>query len=345
MARPIKEGFDYFPLDVDFFQDIKIRKLIKYQGEKAVSVLICLLCNIYKQGYYIRWDKDLAFVISEQSGCKEVFVSEILKNCLNIGIFSKQMFDEKQVFTSIEIQNQYKIICENAKRKVIKTEFFIVNTELTLVNSEETPVNTELTLVNTELSTQSKVKERKVKENIKINNKKIINSQVTIPPTVNLQHDSEQVHTLLPTKEKEKYPPAPQPPQKKKVTTTLDFSFLLSYSSIWTQIMQEWVTYKEATKSPVKLQISLQKSFTNLLKISDNDPEVAQAIVDQSIASSYQGLFPLKQNANNQYPTGNTQYPASNNANNANKRADSDAIERKKLFEFYENTNGDILTF
>ena len=57
--------------------------------------------------------------------------------------------------------------------------------------------------------------------------------------------------------------------------------------------MQEWVNYKDATKSPVKLQISLQKSFTNLLKISDNDPEVAQAIVDQSIASSYQGLFPF----------------------------------------------------
>ena len=331
MARPIKEGFDYFPLDVDFFQDIKIRKLIKYQGEKAVSVLICLLCNIYKQGYYIRWDKDLAFVISEQSGCKEVFVSEILKNCLNIGIFSKQMFDEKQVFTSIEIQNQYKIICENAKRKVIKTEFFIVNTELTLVNSE--------------LSTQSKVKERKEKENIKINNKKIIKSEVTIQATENLQPDSDKGYTPLPTQEKEKYPPVAPPPKKKKVTSTLDFSFLLSYSSIWTQIMQEWVTYKEATKSPVKLQISLQKSFTNLLKISDNDPEVAQAIVDQSIASSYQGLFPLKQNANNQYPTGNTQYPASNNANNANKRADSDALERKKFFEQYEAANGNIPEF
>ena len=31
MGRNVKKGLDYFHFDVDFFQDIKIRKLIKYQ--------------------------------------------------------------------------------------------------------------------------------------------------------------------------------------------------------------------------------------------------------------------------------------------------------------------------
>ena len=56
MARTFKKGLDYFPLDIDIFNDLKIRKLIKYQGGKAITVYALLLCNIYKSGYYMKWD-------------------------------------------------------------------------------------------------------------------------------------------------------------------------------------------------------------------------------------------------------------------------------------------------
>ena len=35
MGRKAKMRLDYFPMDVDIFQDLKIRKLIKRQGGKA----------------------------------------------------------------------------------------------------------------------------------------------------------------------------------------------------------------------------------------------------------------------------------------------------------------------
>ena len=38
MGRAIKQGLEYFPFDIDFFQDIKIRKLIRYQGGKAITM-------------------------------------------------------------------------------------------------------------------------------------------------------------------------------------------------------------------------------------------------------------------------------------------------------------------
>ena len=44
MARTFKKGLDYFPLDIDIFNDLKIRKLIKYQGGKAITVY-ALLCS------------------------------------------------------------------------------------------------------------------------------------------------------------------------------------------------------------------------------------------------------------------------------------------------------------
>ena len=83
MARPSKIGLDYFPFEVDLFHDIKIRKLIRYQGGKAFTVYALLLCFIYKSGYYARWDTELPFIISEQTGFEEAYISEVIKYCQN----------------------------------------------------------------------------------------------------------------------------------------------------------------------------------------------------------------------------------------------------------------------
>ena len=40
MGRNRKTGLDYFPFDVDTFQDIKIRKLIKYRVAKPLRYML-----------------------------------------------------------------------------------------------------------------------------------------------------------------------------------------------------------------------------------------------------------------------------------------------------------------
>ena len=40
MGRNRKMGLDYFPFDIDTFQDIRIRKLIKYLALKLQSSLL-----------------------------------------------------------------------------------------------------------------------------------------------------------------------------------------------------------------------------------------------------------------------------------------------------------------
>lgn len=107
MGRNRKTGLDYFPFDIDTFQDIKIRKLIKYQSGKAVTVYALLLCLIYKSGYYMRWDEELPFIISEQTGFEEAYISEVIKSCLTLGLFSKELFDTEQVLTSKGIQRRW----------------------------------------------------------------------------------------------------------------------------------------------------------------------------------------------------------------------------------------------
>ena len=80
MSRQKKSGLDYFPFEVDFFQDIKIRKLIRRNGGKAIAVYALLLCYIYKSGYFMTWDKELPFIISEQTGYGEVYIQEVLES-------------------------------------------------------------------------------------------------------------------------------------------------------------------------------------------------------------------------------------------------------------------------
>lgn len=107
MARIAKSGLEYFPFDIDFFQDIRIRKLIKRQGGKAVTVYALLLCLIYKNGYYMQWDDELPFIGSEMSGFDEAFISEVITACLALGLFDKQLFSKEHVLTSKAIQVRY----------------------------------------------------------------------------------------------------------------------------------------------------------------------------------------------------------------------------------------------
>lgn len=96
MGRNAKRGLDYFPMDIDMFTDLKIRKLIKRQGGKAITVYAYLLCSIYKEGYYMQWDDELPFICSEFTGFDEAYISEVIKSCLALGLFHKPTFDPRK---------------------------------------------------------------------------------------------------------------------------------------------------------------------------------------------------------------------------------------------------------
>ena len=157
MGRNKKEGLSYFPFDVDFFQDLKIRKLIRYQGSNAIAIYAFILCNIYKDGYYIRWDSDIPFIISEQTGYEESYIVEVINCCLDIGLFSKNLFDSERVITSFGIQDRYRKINDLCRRKSDISEYMLISSEEKRISSEETPITSAK-------STQRKEKEIEVKE-------------------------------------------------------------------------------------------------------------------------------------------------------------------------------------
>lgn len=160
MGRNKKNGLDYFPFDIDLFQDIRIRKLIKYQSGKAVTVYALLLCIIYKDGYYMKWDKEFPFIISEQTGFEEAYILEVINSCLKLGLFSNELYTSDGILTSRGIQERYKKICDLCRRNGEISEF-------SLISSEEKPISSEEKPVNSAKSTQSKEKKSKEKEILK----------------------------------------------------------------------------------------------------------------------------------------------------------------------------------
>ena len=77
MARPLKKGLGYFPLDTDLYSDRKIQRLLRKYGCKGICIYLAILCEIYREkGYYISYDSDFCFDISVILGLDEATVSE-----------------------------------------------------------------------------------------------------------------------------------------------------------------------------------------------------------------------------------------------------------------------------
>ncbi|MFS1028276.1 Lin1244/Lin1753 domain-containing protein [Enterococcus casseliflavus] len=161
MARPTKKGLDYFPLDVDFLSDLKVRRIIKACGKEAVHILVALLANIYRdEGYYVLWDDDLAFLVADEVGTKEGTVEELVRKAVQVKFFDKDIFDKYSVLTSKGIQNRY--ILATKERKKVELEFkYLMTNE---VNRSNISINGRNNSVNQGNNQQSKVKESKVKE-------------------------------------------------------------------------------------------------------------------------------------------------------------------------------------
>ena len=159
MARPAKEGLDYFPLDVGIFEDEKIEAIAGEFGIKGELAVIKLLCAIYKKGYFILWD-DLsqATLLKRLPGVSKEMLNQIVNRLVLWGFFDKELFDSVKVLTSENIQATF--FEATKRRKTPKPTKYIVN-----VNN-----NSQSETVNADINTQSKVKESKVNKS-KVNKK------------------------------------------------------------------------------------------------------------------------------------------------------------------------------
>ena len=177
MARPRKDGIDYFSLDTDFFSDKKVRILKARYGTDGVAMYIYLLCEIYKNGYFLKIDEDYDYLMSEELNMSVDKVMQIRTFLLERSMFDKQLFQSDAVLTSTGIQKRYQeavrgrasktpievsefwLLKKNETQSFIKVKSFLNNSE----NNESFSENNS-NFSEEKYTKESKVKETKVKE-------------------------------------------------------------------------------------------------------------------------------------------------------------------------------------
>lgn len=172
MARPIKKGLDYFPLDV--FLTGSVEDVECVYGAIGVYVIISLWKRIYAQSYYYKYDGRAPFKCSKEFGNQlelcfpkknklnyEIF-DEIVRTAVELGVFDKDMFERYSILTSKTIQENYLAAKRKDAAELIDERYLLINVPQNRVFVAKTPISVAKTPINTETIPQSKVKESRV---------------------------------------------------------------------------------------------------------------------------------------------------------------------------------------
>lgn len=136
MARPRKAGIEYFPFDTDFFSDKKIRILKSRFGADGITIYIYLLCEIYRNGYYIRIDEDYEYIIADDLGMRNEKVKQVMKFLLERSLLDSTLFQSDTIITSLGIQRRFQ---EAVKGRASKSEIEVEERYWLLPEKETQP--------------------------------------------------------------------------------------------------------------------------------------------------------------------------------------------------------------
>lgn len=179
-GAPNKKGLAYFPKMIDFYEDDKIFDLLDRYGPLGVTVYDCILCIVYKHGYYAEIPLDkLSKMIIKMIGNKWVksqkAVVQVVHFCSEIGLLDDDLMT-KNIITSVGIQRRYyEIAVKRMKRRLYTDQYWLLgkaedeepllNAPLNGINSEENRITSEENQNNSEESALE-IKENKNIDNI-----------------------------------------------------------------------------------------------------------------------------------------------------------------------------------
>lgn len=172
MARPIKVGLDYFPLDCVL--DDKIELIEAEFGLSGFAIIIKLYQKIYaEQGYYCNFSSEVALLFARKNGVGGNVVSEVIEASLKRGVFDRGLFKKYGILTSRGVQKRYfEAITKNRRKQIeVKAEYLLIKFTRFSEKASENSVYADINSDNTYDNTQSKEKQIKEKENKENKNK------------------------------------------------------------------------------------------------------------------------------------------------------------------------------
>ena len=196
MARPRKEGLDYFSFDVDFFQDVKIRVLKGDLGNDGVLTYIYLLTQIYKNGYYIDKTDEMISVTALDVGISVDQTRQIVAYLVSRSLLTEIsiLALPVTVLTSPGIQRRYQLAVRARGQKnavAVKGEIWLLSPDETASFIKVCPCesfsrnNESFSRKNNSFSMEKSLKKSKVKES-KVKYSKNNPAEPVLSPTEDL---------------------------------------------------------------------------------------------------------------------------------------------------------------
>jgi len=131
--RHYKDGVNYWNLDVDFFENKKVRLIISEFGIKGAYILLVLFNEIYRTcGYYKKWDRDDCLLMAGSSAiagnCSPAFIAEVVIGLVRRSLLDQGVLDRFGVLTSAEIQRRFLRMVGNSRESIpIVQEYFLLD--------------------------------------------------------------------------------------------------------------------------------------------------------------------------------------------------------------------------
>ncbi len=158
MARPTRQGVDYFPLDIHLDDKFKFIQ-IKY-GLEGFATVIKLMQKIYSYGYWYQWGEDEVLIFAHENNIDKDVLLQIIQESIERDIFDKELYDKYSILTSRGIQKRYKEIVRRRKDVEVVEEYLLIDNNFG-VNANIVPTQCKH---NDDKSTQSKVEESRVEK-------------------------------------------------------------------------------------------------------------------------------------------------------------------------------------
>ena len=158
MGRYPKEGLDYFTVDCKLTDAEKL--ILAEFGLIGLGILTFLKFKIYgEEGYYTKWDSDVAMVFSSDFKVGATVVNEVVRASLKRGIFDSSMYDRYGILTSVEIQEKCAAATARRISKKIDSRYLLISAPKNWISVDRNPIYVNRNAENVDGNTQSKVKE------------------------------------------------------------------------------------------------------------------------------------------------------------------------------------------
>ena len=159
MARPIKDGVDYFPMDVHL--DTKFDLIEAEFGLTGFAVVVKLYQEVYGRGYYCEWTSEVALLFGRKVGLGGNVVSEIVAASIRRGIFNRALYEKYRILTSAGIQKRYFEAVSRRRCVTVDRRYLLVDIGLYMKDAAIRWVNVGNNPENEDNNSQTKGKERK----------------------------------------------------------------------------------------------------------------------------------------------------------------------------------------